>query len=113
SSPRLPLRSSAPGPPASVSSPSPPLAVPIETNRPASLPAIVGAATLRHNRHNHNSAGRGVRIVVAPPPVRRRLRVALRRVLPLLLAPEGRDVEVAPRRPHALVAALVHEVRAE
>src|SRR5215475_5586828 len=52
-------------------------------------------------------------VVPGPPPVRRGLRVALRRVLPLLLAPERSDVEVAPGAPHRLVAAAVDEVRAE
>ena len=37
-----------------------------------------------------------VRVVVVPPLVRRGLRVALGRVLPLLLAPERGDVEIAP-----------------
>src|SRR5947199_244193 len=53
-------------------------------------------------------------LVVPPPPlVRRRLRVALRRVLPLLLTPEGSDVEVVPSVPHLLVTAAVDEVGAE
>src|SRR6266446_2102916 len=43
---------------------------------------------------------RPVRFVVPDPPlVRRGLGVALRRVLPLLLAPERSQVEVAPRAP--------------
>src|SRR5215216_1546553 len=53
-----------------------------------------------------------VRVVVVPPLIWRRLRVALRRVLPLLLAPERGDVEVAPRAPHLLVATAVDEVGA-
>src|SRR5207248_2550467 len=40
-------------------------------------------------------------------------RVALRRVLPLLLASERSDVEVVPSAPHLLVAAVVDEVGAE
>src|SRR5262245_56180800 len=52
-------------------------------------------------------------VVVVPPPVRRRLRVALGRVLPLLLAPERGDVEVTPGSAHRLVAAAVDEVSAE
>src|SRR5579862_4519670 len=56
----------------------------------------------------------GVVIVVPIPPfVRRALRVTLRRVLPGLLTPERRDIQVAPRRAHRLVAAAVDEVGAE
>ena len=55
----------------------------------------------------------GVFVVPVPPLVRRGLRVALRRVLPLLLAPERSHVEVAPGAPHRLVAAAVDEVGAE
>src|SRR5437763_16760943 len=58
-------------------------------------------------------AGAAVFVVPVPPLVRRRLRIALRRVLPLLLAPECCDVEVAPSAPHGLVAAAVDEVGAE
>src|SRR5918994_1289324 len=54
-----------------------------------------------------------VLVVQVPPLVRRRLRVALGRVLPLLLAPERGQVEVAPGAPHRLVAAAVDEVGAE
>src|SRR5262245_4332126 len=52
-------------------------------------------------------------VVPVPPLVRRRLRVALRRILPFLLAPERRDVEIVPGAPHLLVAAVVDEVGAE
>src|SRR6266536_665021 len=52
-------------------------------------------------------------VVPDPPLVRRRLGVALRRVLPLLLAPERSHVEVAPGAPHSRVAAAVDEVGAE
>src|SRR6266436_9041208 len=52
-------------------------------------------------------------VVPDPPLVRRSLRVALRRVLPFLLAPERSDVEVVPCIPHLLVAAVVDEVGAE
>src|SRR5262245_33265630 len=55
---------------------------------------------------------RAVRVVVVPPPVGRRLGPALRRVLPLLLAAEGAQVEVTPGCAHGLVAAGVDEVRA-
>src|SRR5215218_6645629 len=54
-----------------------------------------------------------VGVVVVPPPVRRGLRVPLRRVLPLLLAAERGDVEVVPGVPHLLVAAGGDEVGAE
>src|SRR5439155_15308705 len=43
----------------------------------------------------------------------RSLRVALRRILPLLLAPERSDVEVVPSVSHLLVAAVVDEVGTE
>src|SRR5205823_526528 len=53
-------------------------------------------------------------LVVPPPPlVRRSLGIALRRVLPLLLTPQGSDVEVVPSVPHLLVTAAVDEVGAE
>src|SRR5690349_15051037 len=51
-----------------------------------------------------------VRVVVVPPHVRRGLRIALRRVLPLLLAAERREIEVAPGASHRLVAPEVDEV---
>src|SRR5215204_4661956 len=54
-----------------------------------------------------------VLVVAVPPHVGLRLRVALRRVLPDLLAPERGDVQVVPGVAHLLVAALVDEVRAE
>src|SRR5258705_12261701 len=60
--------------------------------------------------------GRGagnVTVVPVPPLVRSALGVALRRVLPLLLTPERRHVEVAPNGAHRLVAAAVVEVGAE
>src|SRR5215210_489712 len=59
------------------------------------------------------SASVVVLVVQVPPLVRGRLRIALRRVLPLLLAPERGDVEVGPGAAHRLVAAVVDEVRAE
>src|SRR5437868_13923842 len=52
-------------------------------------------------------------VVPDPPLVRRSLGVALRRVLPLLLAPERSDVEVVPSVPHLLIATVVDEVGAE
>src|SRR5262249_39452725 len=56
---------------------------------------------------------RRVFVVVAPPPVRSCLRVALRRVLPLLLATERGYIEVAPGGAQRLVAARVDEIGAE
>src|SRR5712671_7215088 len=52
-------------------------------------------------------------VVPVPPLVRRGLRIAFGRVLPLLLAPERRDIEVAPGAPHRLVTAGIDEVGAE
>src|SRR5438067_7977524 len=52
-------------------------------------------------------------VVPDPPLVRRSLGVALRRVLPLLLAPERSDIEVVPSVPHLLIATLIDEVGAE
>ena len=60
--------------------------------------------------------GRGfgdIALVPVPPLVGSALGVALRRVLPLLLTPERRHVEVAPDCAHRLVAAGVDEVGAE
>src|SRR5438094_941848 len=48
-----------------------------------------------------------------PPFIRRSLRITLWRVLPSLLTPERRDVEIAPNAPHRLVATIVDEVSAE
>src|SRR5580704_11495130 len=68
-------------------------------------------------RHLHPlRVGRGVRdvtLVPVPPLVRPALRISLRRVLPRLLAPERRHVEVAPDGAHRLVTAAVDEVGAE
>src|SRR5918998_1352644 len=50
-----------------------------------------------------------VLVVQVPPLVWRCLRVALRRVLPLLLAPESGQIEVAPGAAHRLIAAVVDE----
>jgi hypothetical protein len=52
-------------------------------------------------------------VVPVPPFVRRSLRVACRRVFPVLLAPERSHIEVAPGAPERLVAAIVDEVVAE
>src|ERR1700682_4967477 len=65
-------------------------------------------------RRARSTANRlGCFVVPDPPLVRRRLGVALRRVLPLLLAAERTHVEVAPGAPKRLVAAVVEEVRAK
>src|ERR687898_436150 len=56
----------------------------------------------------------GAVFVVQPPPaIRRGLRIALGRVLPLLLAAKRGDVQVVPGAPHLLIAAAGDEVRAE
>src|SRR3954452_4839607 len=52
-------------------------------------------------------------VVVVPPHICLSLRVALGRVLPLLLAPERGEVEVAPGGAERFVAALVDEIGAE
>src|SRR5438552_9933082 len=52
-------------------------------------------------------------VVPDPPLIRRSLGIALRRVLPLLLAPERSDVEVVPGAPHLLVAARSEEHTSE
>src|ERR1700726_1672653 len=60
--------------------------------------------------------GRGlgdVTLVPVPPLVRSALGVALRRILPGLLTPERRHVEVAPGGAHRLIAAAVDEVGSE
>src|SRR5580692_11800948 len=57
--------------------------------------------------------GLAVLVVPVPPSVRLGLRVALGRVLPLLLAAERGDVEVAPGTSHRLVAPATDEVGAE
>src|SRR6185437_16110970 len=66
-----------------------------------------------HGPGGTRSLGRVVHVVVVPPLVRRCLRVALRRVLPCLLAAESGDVEVVPGVAHLLVAAVVDEVGPE
>src|SRR5215204_2915221 len=62
---------------------------------------------------DRRSTGAPVGVVVVPPPIGRRPRIALGRVLPFLLAPERGDVEVAPGAAHRLVAAAVDEVGTE
>src|SRR5919198_5058097 len=77
--------------------------------RPLRMAESLPAGRLRRER----SRVLAVRVVVVPPLVRRGLWVALGRVLPLLLAPERRDVEIAPGGAQVLVAAGVDEVGAE
>src|SRR5882757_7705964 len=74
----------------------------------------------RHQRRVHHLAPPlvargvgGVTVVPVPPFVRWGLRIALRGVLPLFLAPERSHVEIAPGAPHRLVAAVVDEVGTE
>src|SRR5688500_18980571 len=45
-----------------------------------------------------------------PPFVRRRLRITLGRVFPLLLPPQRSYVEIVPGVPHLLITAIVDEV---
>src|SRR5262249_31423167 len=56
---------------------------------------------------------RAVLVVPPPPPVRRGLRPALRGVLPVLLAPERRQVEERPGTPEGLDPASGREIGAE
>src|SRR5919198_6244303 len=56
---------------------------------------------------------RAVFVVQPPPPIRRGLRIALGRVLPLLLAAKRGDVQVVPGAPHLFIAAAGDEVGAE
>src|ERR1700680_824672 len=73
-----------------------------------------GLSSVRHRDPLRVGRGVGdVTLVPVPPLVRSALGVALRRVLPLLLAPERRHVEVAPGGAYRLVAAAVDEVGAE
>src|SRR6266550_5162879 len=76
-----------------------------------------GPAVNRSARLDRQAGPIGIRavwfVVPDPPLVRRGLGVVLRRVLPLLLAPERGQVEVAPGASHRLVAAVVDEVGAE
>src|SRR5262245_12603797 len=91
------------------------------SSRPASVPiertlsALVGDAKFAWvmRRSEPGLSRRVVRVVVVPPLVRRRLRVAVWRVLPLFLAAQGGDVEIVPCAPHLLVTTVVDEVRAE
>jgi hypothetical protein len=52
-------------------------------------------------------------VVPDPPLVRRSLGIALRRVLPRLLASERSDVEIVPGASHLLVATVIDKVSAE
>src|SRR5262245_50384245 len=54
-----------------------------------------------------------VAVVVIPPLIWRGLGIALRRVLPFLLATQRGQVEVAPGAAHHLVAASVDEISAK
>ena len=64
--------------------------------RVIAVPARDHAAQRGVSQAVRSPGRRSVFVVVTPPPVRRCLRVALRRVLPLLLAPERGYIEVAP-----------------
>src|SRR6476661_5818413 len=73
--------------------------------------SVMGGTVRRTRSAGPASGGVAVRVVVVPPLVGRRLRVAVGRVLPRLLAAERGQVEVAPRAAHGLVSAAVDEVR--
>src|SRR5690242_6733873 len=77
----------------------------------ASLPGCTAPVDL----FEHLGGGFLIAVLIVPPPplVWRRLRVSLRRVFPLLLTPEGSDVEVVPSIPELLVTTTVDEVGAE
>src|SRR3979490_1682451 len=82
--------------------------------RPKCLAAAVGRSG-RRGLLAEPPLRRSYRVIVVPaPPLKRRaLRVALRRVFPLLLTPKRGHVEVTPRGHERLVAAVVDEVGAE
>src|ERR1700751_480584 len=73
-----------------------------------------GLSSVRHLHPLGVRRGIGdVTFVPVPPLVRPALRIPLRRILPRLLAPKRRHVEVAPDGAHRLVAAAVDEIAAE
>src|ERR1700757_2143450 len=82
--------------------------------RPCLLLSEGGFSSVGHLDPLRVRRGFGVVVVMPVPPlVRRGLRIALGRVLPLLLASERGQVEIAPDAPHCFVAAVVDEVGAE
>src|SRR5437773_2839251 len=73
-----------------------------------------GLSCVRHLNPFRVGRGAGdVTVIPVPPLVGPGLRIALRRILPLLLTPERRHVEVVPDAAHRLVAAAVDHVGAE
>src|SRR5258705_13801377 len=73
-----------------------------------------GLSCVRHFDPIGDGRGAGnVTVVPVPPLVRPALGVAFRRVLPLLLTPERRHVEIAPDGALRLFAAGADEVGAE
>src|SRR5215213_7980746 len=66
---------------------------------PLRAPRAAVARQAAHPRRVRSGAG-SVGVVVVPPLVWRGLGIALRRVLPLLLAAERGDVEIVPGAPH-------------
>src|SRR5204863_10007011 len=64
-------------------------------------------------RRQPASRGLVVLVMQPPPPVRRSLRVTVRRILPFLLPAQRGQIEVAPRAPYGFITAVVDEVRAE
>src|SRR5215470_14320263 len=68
---------------------------------------------VKHHRMNGGTGTTSVLVVPVPPFIRWCLTIIFRRVLPFLLAPKRRDVEIVPRAPHLFVTAIVDEVVAE
>src|SRR6266536_6428287 len=77
-----------------------------QRQRPAPLTKGRSGSSAAHLRCVRLGARR-VGVVVVPPLVWRGLGIALRRVLPLLLATERGDVEIAPGASHRLIATAV------
>src|SRR6202522_2902334 len=73
-----------------------------------------GLSGVRHLHPLRIGCGvRDIALVPVPPLVRAALGVAHRRILPRLLTPERRHVEVAPGGAHGLVATTIDEIGAE
>src|SRR5688500_5613303 len=86
-----------------------------QTIRPRTIAKLVDRFIVTSIAHPSIIAVRlGVTGVVPDPPlVRRSLWIALGRVFPLFLSAERGEVEIVPGVAHLLIAAVLHEVRAE